>query len=124
MTPPTWLDARGRRPTLACWTFGRELATSASARRTSAHTRAIATDAGDPHLVRGLYRVPARDGWCRPIQIWDHHRSERGWPAALHRRDGRWSRATAIMGCGGDTNRSNRWGSPLGGKGPWYGGLR
>src|SRR5215470_11306146 len=27
MTPPTWLDAAGRRrPTLACWTCGREVA--------------------------------------------------------------------------------------------------
>jgi len=27
MTPPTWLDASGRcRPTLACWTYGREAA--------------------------------------------------------------------------------------------------
>ena len=27
MTPPTWVDAPGRRrPTLACWTFGREVA--------------------------------------------------------------------------------------------------
>ena len=27
MTPPTWLDAHGRRrPTLACWTCGREVA--------------------------------------------------------------------------------------------------
>src|SRR5262249_42106111 len=27
MTPPTWLDAQGRRrPTLACWTCGREIA--------------------------------------------------------------------------------------------------
>jgi hypothetical protein len=27
VTPPTWLDASGRRrPTLACWTYGREVA--------------------------------------------------------------------------------------------------
>ena len=26
MTPPIWLDAEGRRPTLACWTCGREVA--------------------------------------------------------------------------------------------------
>jgi hypothetical protein len=26
MTPPTWLDAHGRRPTLARWTCGREVA--------------------------------------------------------------------------------------------------
>jgi hypothetical protein len=26
VTPPTWLDTRGRRrPTLACWTCGREV---------------------------------------------------------------------------------------------------
>jgi hypothetical protein len=76
VTPPTWLDASGRRrPTLACWTCGRE----------SAPMRLRADDLrrqgwAPPQTLQipdwcgcstEYLPVPAGDGWWNPIPIWE-----------------------------------------------------
>jgi hypothetical protein len=76
MTPPTWLDAQGRRrPTLACWTCGRAVAPM---RFRAADLR--------PHGWRPpqtlqipdwcgctteYLPVPTGDGWWHLVPIWE-----------------------------------------------------
>src|SRR5437867_2174492 len=75
MVPPTWLDAHGPRPTLACWTCGREVAPM----------RFRAEDLR-PHGWRPpqtlqipdwcgcsteYLPVPTGDGWWLLVPIWD-----------------------------------------------------
>src|SRR5262245_32368703 len=66
-TPPTWLDAHGRRrPTLACWTFGRQVAPMRSAPRIRIRTvrrRALRIHCGP------LMHAPW-SAWGFPVEPW------------------------------------------------------
>jgi hypothetical protein len=76
MTPPIWLDAIGRpRPTPACWTCGREVASmrfrGADLRRqgwSPPQTLQIPDWCG---CSREYLPVPAGDGWWVLVPIWD-----------------------------------------------------
>jgi hypothetical protein len=91
MTPPTWLDAHGRRrPTLACWTCGREVAPM---RFRAEHLR--------PHGWQPLRTlripdwcgcsteylpVPVCGGWWYLVPIWESHQTPnplRRWEPAV-----------------------------------------
>jgi putative ABC transport system substrate-binding protein len=62
MNPPIWLDAAGRpRPTLACWTCGREVAPMRFRAR-DLRRLGTAADAADPGLVRLFDGVPPGAG--------------------------------------------------------------
>ena len=76
MTPPTWLDAHGRRrPTLACWTCGREVAPmrfrAADLRRhgwAPPQTLQIPDWCG---CSTEYLPVPTGDGWWPLVPIWE-----------------------------------------------------
>jgi hypothetical protein len=76
MTPPTWLDAHGRRcPTQACWTCGREVAPM---RFRAEHLRPHGWEPGQTlHIpdwcgcTTEYLPVPAGRGWWHVIPIWD-----------------------------------------------------
>ena len=75
MVPPTWLDAAGRlRPTLACWTCGREVAPlqfrADDLRRhgwAPPQTLQIPSWCG---CSTEYLPVPASDGWWSLVPIW------------------------------------------------------
>ena len=76
MTPPTWLDAHGRRrPMLACWTCGREVAPmrfrADDLRRQGwapPQTLQIPDWCG---CSTEYLPVPAGDGWWSLVPIWE-----------------------------------------------------
>jgi hypothetical protein len=69
VTPPTWLDAQGRRrPTLACWTCGRE---TASMRLRAGDLQRL----GWTPPVTSPYEASNNGGHCRATA---RYRSERG----------------------------------------------
>jgi hypothetical protein len=76
VTPPTWLDAFGRRrPTLACWTCGREVAPmrfrAGDLQRmgwTPPETRLIPDWCG---WSTEYLPVLAGDGWWHLVPIWE-----------------------------------------------------
>src|SRR5262245_47123094 len=76
MTPPTWLEPHGRRrPTLACWTGGREVAPM---RFRAADLRPHGWSPPQTFQIPDwcgcsteYLPVPAGDGWWSLVPIWD-----------------------------------------------------
>jgi hypothetical protein len=76
MTPPTWLDAAGRRrPTRARWTCGREVAVM---RMRTEHLRPHGWLPGRTLFIPGwcgctteYVPVPVRAGWWQLVPIWE-----------------------------------------------------
>jgi hypothetical protein len=77
MVPPVWLDERGRRrPTMPCWTCGREVV--ATVRFRDRDVRALGWQPGGTVFIpawcgcRPEYvPVPEPGGWWRLVRLWD-----------------------------------------------------
>jgi|SRR4029450_3565859 hypothetical protein len=76
MTPPIWLDAQGRRrPTLACWTCGREVAPM---RLRASDLRRLGWELPETRLIPDwcgcsteYLPVLMGDDWWQLIPIWE-----------------------------------------------------